>query len=279
MNFIFHFLQRRKKGVTLLVGGGGGSNLMSQWRYFGKNSLETPRKQSSKTWHLPAPVHRRPLRITRRWDVNETWPSTRIATDSARWRIQEVCCDQHAKGTIPLQQAAVWGGISPCDLSANDWRYPTRHSARLCVHWWHTGNGQIRGTASADCERSSVETRSCGPQTGKRAESFTQEQETGFVERDSSTHWNTPDHSLAMKANLSISWSNLRTLRRCIGQNIHCQDTWEHHCFISRVVESVPCLPGKWVKPADTGKGSDWGQHYCWDSTFHLSSRWGGGMR
>ena len=34
-----------------------------------------------------------------------------------------------------------------------------------------------------------------------------------------------PDHSLAMKANLSISWSNLHTLRRCIGQNVYCQDT------------------------------------------------------
>ena len=33
-------------GVMLWGGGGWGSNLMSQWRYFGKNSLETPPKRA-----------------------------------------------------------------------------------------------------------------------------------------------------------------------------------------------------------------------------------------
>ena len=54
-----------------------------------------------------------------------------------------------------------------------------------------------------------------------------------------------PDHSLAMKANLSVSWSKLHTLRRYIEQKLFNARHLRTSLLHIQVVESVPCFPGK----------------------------------
>ena len=54
-----------------------------------------------------------------------------------------------------------------------------------------------------------------------------------------------PDHSLAMKANLSISWNKLRTLRRYVEQKLFNARHLRTSLLHIQVVEGVPCLPGK----------------------------------
>ena len=54
-----------------------------------------------------------------------------------------------------------------------------------------------------------------------------------------------PEHSLAMKGNLALSWNKLRSLRRCAGQKSYMlRNSSPSHSFV-QVAEGVSCVPGK----------------------------------